>query len=248
MKSPTGANLSAGGLGLAMENYFNYFTEIEEYFWKKRGTAMLLSTLDWALIDSWKQAQIPLEAILKGIDRTFEKHEARRRKARKVNSLAYCHQAILAAAGEQERATLQHPSAGEPFSREELAQFLEANATALEKASEQFQARRRPESAATFRALAGSLRGQAAAARSDAPLDLEEVERRLTALEDKMLSTLLQAAEESDLIAFRTEMDRALAPFRRKMTAEQIALLEKQFLQRKLLERAELPRLSLFYL
>ncbi len=57
-----------------MENYFNYYTEIEEYFWKKRGTTLLISTLDWALIDSWKEAQIPLEAVLQGIDRAFEKH------------------------------------------------------------------------------------------------------------------------------------------------------------------------------
>ncbi|HEY7679046.1 MAG TPA: hypothetical protein VIC04_00915 [Terriglobia bacterium] len=231
-----------------MENYFNYFTEIEEYFWKKRGTAMLVSTLDWALIDSWKQAQIPVEAVLKGIDRAFEKYDARRHRAGKVNSLAYCHQAILEAAGEQERTKLPHSSSAEPFPREELVRFLEKNAAVLEKASAQFDSAGRPESAATLAALSSSLRELGDAARSDAPLDLEQVERRLTVLEDKMFSTLLQAAEESDLVAFRAEMDGALAPVRRKMTAEQIALLEKQFLQRKLLERAELPRLSLFYL
>jgi len=231
-----------------MENYFNYFTEIEEYFWKKRGTAMLVSTLDWALIDSWKEAQIPIEAVLKGIDRAFEKYESRRHRARKVNSLAYCHQAILEAAGEQERGALHHPSAAEPFPREDLARFLENNAKAVEKASAQFEARTRPESAANLRSLSNSLRELAAAARSDAPLDLEEVERRLTVLEDKMLSTLLQTAEENDLVAFRAEMDRGLGPARRNMTADQIVLLEKQFLQRKLLEQAELPRLSLFYL
>ena len=95
-----------------MENYFNYFTEIEEYFWKKRGTALLISTLDWALIDSWKEAQIPLEAVLQGIDRAFEKQESRRNKARKVNSLAYCHQEILAATAEKQRSTLHHGSEG----------------------------------------------------------------------------------------------------------------------------------------
>src|ERR1041385_7982430 len=84
-----------------MENYFNYFTEIEEYFWKKRGTALLVSTLDWALIDSWKQAEIPIEAVLKGIDRTFEKFQTHRQKTRKCNPLPYCHQEILSAAGER---------------------------------------------------------------------------------------------------------------------------------------------------
>ena len=90
-----------------MENYFNYFTEIEEYYWKKRGTAMLLTTLDWALIDAWKQAEVPITAILRGIDRTFEKYDARRRKNRRINSLAYCHQAVLEAAEEQKLISLK---------------------------------------------------------------------------------------------------------------------------------------------
>ena len=231
-----------------MENYFNYFTEIEEYFWKKRATSLLLSTLDWALIDSWKEAQIPLEAVLKGIDRAFEKHDARRQKMRKINSLAYCQQAVLEAAQEQQRVTLQHSSEGEPFPREELAKFFAGNAAPLEKAAGQFSEQGRPESAATFRALAASLRELEAAASSDAPLKLEEVERRLTVLEEKMFSTLQAAADEQELVAIRGEMDRALAPLRHKMGAEQIVLLQKQFLQRKLLEKAGLPRLSLFYL
>ena len=231
-----------------MENYFNYFTEIEEYFWKKRATSLLLSTLDWALIDSWKEAQIPLEAVLKGIDRVFEKHDARQHKVRKVNSLAYCQQAVLEAAQEQQRGTLQHSSAGEPFPREDLAKFFARNAPALEKAAAQFAEAGRPESAATFRSLAASLREMEAAASSDAPLNLEELEQRLTVLEEKMFSTLQAAADEQELVAIRAEMDRALAPVRSKMGTEQIALLQKQFLQRKLLEKAGLPRLSLFYL
>src|SRR3972149_245987 len=131
-----------------MENYFNYFTEIEEYYWKRRGTSLLLSTLDWALIDSWKEAQIPIEAVLKGVDRTFQKYDARRVKRRKINSLAYCHQEVLQAAEELQRATPQHPSGAEPFPRDELGRFLESNAAAVEKAAEQFAAQNRPESAA----------------------------------------------------------------------------------------------------
>jgi len=231
-----------------MENYFNYFTEIEEYFWKKRGTALLVSTLDWALMDSWKQAHIPLEAVLKGIDRTFEKYEARRHRSRRINSLAYCHQEILAAASEQDRAARHYPPAGAALPREELARFFETNAVAVESAAGRFQSAGRSESAATFRSIAASLGELAALARSDAAMDLEEAERRLAVLEDKMLSTLLQTAEESELVSIRTELDRQLAPVRRSMTAEQIALVEKQFLQRKLIERSELPRLSLFYL
>ena len=240
--------MTGGSPPQSMENYFNYFTEIEEYFWKKRGTGLLVSTLDWALMDSWKQAQIPLEAVLKGIDRTFEKYEARRHRSRRINSLAYCHQEILAAASEQDRAALHYPAAAEAFPRGELARFLEKNAAAVESAAGRFQSAARSESAATFHSIAASLGELAGMARSDTPMDLEEAERRLTVLEDKMFSTLLQTAEESELVSIRAEMERQLAPVRRNMTAEQIALVEKQFLQRRLIERSELPRLSLFYL
>src|SRR5438105_2688257 len=73
-------------------NYFNYFTEIEEHFQRRRGTTLLLSTLDWALIETWKDAGIPLEAVLRGIDIAFEKFQKRPSVFKKVNSLAYCSQ------------------------------------------------------------------------------------------------------------------------------------------------------------
>ena len=60
-----------------MENYFNYFTEIEERFLQRRGGGLLLSTLDWALIETWKDAGIPLEAVLRGIDAAFDRYEQR---------------------------------------------------------------------------------------------------------------------------------------------------------------------------
>ena len=89
-----------------MENYFNYFTEIEEHFQKRRGTILLLSTLDWALIETWKDAGIPLEAVLRGIDTAFDHYDKRPSKTRKVNSIAYCSQEVLAAAEQMKQAAV----------------------------------------------------------------------------------------------------------------------------------------------
>ena len=81
------------------DNYFNYFTEIEEHFQKARGTALfLLSPLDWALIENWKNSGVPLEAVVQGIDDAFDKWRSRKIKSRQVNSLAYCTQAVMEAA------------------------------------------------------------------------------------------------------------------------------------------------------
>ena len=92
-----------------MENYFNYFTEIEERFQKRRASGLLLSTLDWALIETWKDAGIPLEAVLRGIDAAFDRHDQRPSTTKKVNSLAYCAQEVLSAAEDMKEAAVGPP-------------------------------------------------------------------------------------------------------------------------------------------
>src|SRR6202795_3551521 len=88
-------------------NYFNYFTEIEEYFWRKRGAHLLVSPLDWAIVETWQKAGIPIEAVLRGIDSAFESYQRSRRTAgRPLKSLAYCVDAVLEAATEQNAAAI----------------------------------------------------------------------------------------------------------------------------------------------
>src|SRR5438128_3225867 len=90
----------------SVDNYFNYFTEIEEHFQRRRGGILMLSTLDWALIETWKDAGIPLEAVLRGIDATFEHYEQRPLKTRKVNGLGFCVQEVLVAAAAMKEAAI----------------------------------------------------------------------------------------------------------------------------------------------
>ena len=217
------------------ENYFNYFTETEEHFQRARGTGLfLLSPLDWALIEAWKNAGIPLEAVLRGIDAAFEKWRTRPARARTqmVNSLAYCAQAIAVEAQAMAQAA---PAAGKetkaPFPLDDLRGFIARNAAALKAAGQE-------DLAATLEAL------DVDALYSD----LEQLEQRLTAMEEKMIARLRASASEEALFEARRSLDRDLKPYRGKMTAEQLAMLEKQFLERRLLESAGLPRLSLFYL
>jgi hypothetical protein len=225
-------------------NYFNYFTEIEEHFQRARNSGMFLfSPLDWAIIETWKEAGVPLEAVLKGIDRAFEKWHAKKTKARRVNSLAYCAQEVLSAAREMQHPAEQQKSrqSESPFADAELADGLGRNAALLRQAAG-------AAAQATYSQVADSLEQLATAAGAGELGDLESLEQRLTVLEEKMIAAALQAASEDELVEARSEMQRQLAPYRRKMSAEQLALLEKQYLQRRILEAAGLPRLSLFYL
>jgi len=241
-------------------NYFNYFTEIEEYFWRKRGAHLLVSPLDWAILETWQKADIPVKVVQKGIDRAFESWERSRRAAggRQLKSLAYCVDAVLDAATEaQEAAVGSGPEIkssranAEPFSREELRRYFERNVKRLRAAAEKQKTAadtRRDNLARRFLDAATKL--EEALPLLDAPgqLDLEDLERRLTVLEEKLSAALSADADEESMLAIRREMDRSMAPYRRKMTAEQIAQLERQYLQKRLFEYFEVPRLSLFYL
>jgi hypothetical protein len=216
-------------------NYFNYFTEIEEHFQRARGTSLfLLSPLDWALIETWKNAGVPLEAVLRGIDAAFEKWRGRKVKTQMVNSLAFCAQPVMMEA--QIMAGAARPvakrEAAAPFSLEELRAYLQSNAAALPPGYE--------EARAALERLAAEAETHYA--------DLEDLERRLTVLEEKTLAAARTQQSEEDLLEARRELDRQLRPYRGKMTADQLTMLEKQYLERNLLEKAKLPRLSLFYM
>lgn len=221
------------------KNYFNYFTEVEEHFRNARGSGMfLLSPLDWALLESWKNSGIPLEAVLRGIDAAFEKWRSRKQRSQAVNSLAYCAQAIsreaeiLANAG---TARSSAPSSA-PFEIQDLQAFLAGNAGHL-----------RHHKSEAFSTIVQSLEELAAQTESHFQ-NLEDLERRLTALEEKMIAIARASQSEDQLLNARRDLDRQLQPYRGKMTTEQLAMLEKQFLDRRLLEDNGLRRLSLFYL
>ena len=219
-------------------NYFNYFTEIEDHFQRARGTGLfLLSPLDWALLENWKASGIPLEAVLKGIDDAFKKWHSRKSKRSLVNSLAYCAQAVLEAAQRlPSRAGLESKTADAPFHIDEIRAHLEKAAVAF---------RERPEPG--VREFASSLETLS----SDAERyvhDLEQLERRLVAMEDKIIAVLRASETADELLAAREALDRELRPYRGRMTADQLAMLERRYLDSAVLERAKLPRLSLFYL
>jgi len=218
-------------------NYFNYFTEIEEHFQRARGTSLfLLSTLDWALIENWKNAGVPLEAVMRGIDAAFEKWRARKVKTQMVNSLAFCAQAVLTEAQIMAGTAQPRPrrESAPPFDEAALRAYLVENSAAV-RAIEGYS-----DIATALERLADEV--------AQHYTDLEALEQRLTVLEEKMVAIARTRQSDEDLLAARREMDRQLRPYRGKMTADQLSMLEKQYLERALLERAVLPRLSLFYL
>jgi hypothetical protein len=226
-----------------VENYFNYFTEIEEHFQRRRGGILLLSTLDWALIETWKGAGVPLEAVLRGVDDAFDKYDQRPSRSKKVNSLAYCSQAVLAAAEDMKEAAIG--ATGDGTGR---VADGETSATANEKSGREpgFEA---AQIAAFLRSNAGKLEA------AELPERVGFSTRTLAREEAASLREMAEGIERNgklprleDLDRVRSEADRDIAPYRRNMTASQVEQLHKQYVHKRLLERSGVPRLSLFYM
>ena len=220
-------------------NYFNYFTEIEEHFQRARGTSLfLLSPLDWAIIENWKNSGVPLEAVIRGIDEAFEKWRSRKVKTRRVNSIAYCTQAVLETAKRLSGAgaSRARKESEAPFNADDIRRHLARSADAVANGNHEI-----------YQQIAESLRalGEGADVHVN---DLENLERHLTVLEEKMVAAARSLAPDETLVELRRELDAELSPYRGKMTADQISMLERRYLDTRLLERSGLPRLSLFYL
>jgi len=214
-------------------NYFNYFTEVEEHFQKARGTSLfLMSPIDWALVETWKTSGVPLEAVLRGIDDAFSR---KRSKFQQVNSLTYCSQPIKKAAEDmaKNRPAKVAPSNEDSLPQDRLQAFLAANSEALR--------------AKEFIDEADSL-AELAATPETAHADLEALEQRMTALEERVLARARLRMSEAELVAMRRDLELQLKPHRSRMGAAELALLEKNFLDRQLFEKLGLPRLSLFFL
>jgi hypothetical protein len=235
-----------------VENYFNYFTEIEQHFQRRRGGPLLVSTVDWGLIEIWKDAGIPLEAVLRGIDKAFDKYERRPSKTQKINGLAWCAQAVLAAAEDMKEAAIGSPQeekneTAREFEVADIVAFVRRNAARL-LAAKLPEARGvsgravAEETAETLHEIAANLESHKAVPR------LEDTERRLTVLEEKLFAILLAATPDEQIVQMRGEAERELSPYRRKMPASQIEQLQKQYVHKRLLEFYGVSRLSLFYM
>ena len=202
-------------------NYFNYFTEIERFFQTKRRSFTLLSSLDWVLIETWMEQGIPLEFVLKGIERAFSNPN----RKRDIGSLAYCVKAVEKVCDEQKELAIEAPQLPD-FDSKEVSEYINKLADQIAPFDEGI--------AQTIRTLDSA--------------DLKTAEQTLTALEEKLIAKLKVSADDKTMIELKRAVDGELNPFRSTMTAPQLMMVDQQLWRRKLLEKHSLPRLSLFYL
>ena len=214
-------------------NYFNYFTEVENEFVKRRGSHLLVSPLDWSLIESWKQRGIPLHVVLRGINTSFDSYDKRAARGRKINTLFFCQQEVEALYFEYIEARIGsdfrpgtngktngngHETGAAPFAKARLLEFLRERQAALESLS-QTCANDWP-LAETFARAATRLRQLLDEAQTVARVDTEALEQDLTIIEEFLLDGLKQSLGAEALAKLEKEAHKQLRSFREKMGKE----------------------------
>lgn len=246
-------------------NYFNYFTEVEEEFVRRRGKHMLISTLDWALVESWKNAGIPLHIVLRAINEAFDGYDARAEKYRKVNSIFYCQQQVEATfaeyrlaqvGGESPPPTSENqtagtvPQAGKPeaFPKDILFGFLgrcddELRAGVLHAST----SGRTALEDAINRARA-RMKDIIAEIEGPGRVDAEALERDLDSLDRMILEAARESYGEEQIKRLRADAESNLRSYRKKMDKTIYEQTVQNFIARRLRELNNIPRMSLFYL
>ncbi len=230
-------------------NYFNYFTEIEETFIRRRGRNLLLSPLDWALIETWQERGIPLHIVLRGIERVFDGVDKQPNRKRTVKNLFYCKEEIEAnyaewldsqvgksAVSSSEFQVSSSETKSELFSAETIETHLDKVLLELKAAKNKFKDELRETLERVENRLA-ELRGNFSNA--------ETLEESLEKLDTLIDDSLLQTFSTDNL---KSEIEKNLALYRNKMDAEVYKRTFDLIILKRLREKAEIPRLSLFYL
>lgn len=243
-------------------NYFNYFTEIEDTFIRRRGKHLLLSPMDWALIESWKEMGVPLHVALRGIEHAFDSFEAKPRR-RSVKTLLYCQEEVEAQflewqeaqvgaalvnnneEGASEKTTVD---ASLPFPRAVILEHLEHARTLLLRICNERKGARTDDFCDALSRTASRLKGLEEDFASAARPDAERLEESLTSLEKMLDEALRVSISSEDFEAARVESEEQLQPYRNRMERAVFEQTLDNLLLKRLRDAHGLPRLSLFYL
>lgn len=235
-------------------NYFSYFSEIEDTFIRRRGKHLMLSPLDWALIESWKERGVPLHVAVRGIEHAFDSHQAKQRK-RSVKTLLYCQEEVEAQyaewldsrVGSSEATAADAQEEKSPFPRDLVLAHLARSLDDLTGLSEERRSAEDELSEALSRAVAllSEIKEDYGSAASP---DARRLEDSLTGIERLLDNAIESAITVTELDSINTQIDAQLKPYQRHMDKTAFAQTRENLLRKRLREQFGVPRLSLFFI
>ncbi|MCH8819393.1 MAG: hypothetical protein IIB03_03620 [Acidobacteria bacterium] len=225
-----------------MNNYFNYFTEVEEYFVRKRGKNLLISPLDWCLVELWRDSGIPLHIVLRGIERSFE--SAARRQKSSPNTLFYCHQAILEAYQEYQNAMV---GASEDQESESVAEVSEETARreAVLGYLEDLEKRLQGQEEEGFQRAGQRITALRSEVSVSQPISYQEIDRDLAEIGSMLASTLKEDMGRERARELGSDVKKELKIYRKRLSKEMYQRLEGNYLDRQILGLYDLPEFNL---
>jgi hypothetical protein len=245
-------------------NYFNYFTEIEEEFVRRRGKPMFISPLDWALVESWKNAGIPLHIVLRAINEAFDALDARKHRFRKVNSIFYCEQAVettfadyrLSQVGSaptdrpdlQPQAQTERAAPTSAFSKETLLAFINSSLRDLESAVTRAQENENEDVRQAMARAQRRLHEIASEIEGARQISDEALEQDFDAIDRMLLQAASLSLGEKRMADLHREAEAQLKAYKKKIDEKIYAKTVENFINRRLREIHLIPRLSLFYI
>jgi hypothetical protein len=247
-------------------NYFNYFTEVEEEFVRRRGKPLLISPMDWALVESWKSSGIPLHVVLRAINQTFDAAEARPRRFRKVNSVLYCQQEVeacfaeyrLAQVGDHiasdeksqpdETTTGKKAGGKQSFTPDVLLDFIARCDKDLGSAAEKAGHEGFTQLVEAISRVRDRLESVVREISSADRIEPEAIEHDFDSMDRLILEAATGSMSPDTVLQIREEAESQLRPFKKKMDKSIYNQALENFVMRRVREVNGLPRLSLFYL
>jgi len=235
-------------------NYFSYFSEIEDTFIRRRGKHLMLSPIDWALIESWKERGVPLHVAVRGIEHAFDSYDAKKQK-RTVKTLLYCQEEVEAQyaewlesrVGSHDDKTDAADDFKSPFPRTTVIAHLERSVAEFTRLGSQRKSAQDEFSEALMRATK-LLTEIADDYRSSAQPDTRKLEESLTGVERMIDDAMRTAIDSKTLKLIDTEVDSQIKPYKRHMDKAAFAQTRENLLRKRLREHFGVPRLSLFFL
>lgn len=242
-------------------NYYNYFTEIEEHFVRRRGKHLYISPMDWSLIATWRDSGVPLRVALRGIDIAMDTWHAKpRRPSDRLNSLFYCHDAVMAEYARHLEAHLGEANEGGPAGstgqeeekesaggpdKKALHAFLEARIREIEVVQAKHYPSGETEGMERILLRLVEIRNAVAAEEQTEP---EALERDLGILDEILVESLKGKLGQEQMTQWEDEARKELKIYKKRLPKETYQKILANFLSGKIHRLFQVGELSLFHL
>lgn len=221
-------------------NYYNYFTEIEETFIRRRGKNLFLSPIDWALMETWQEKGIPLHVVIRAIEQVFDNFE-KNPNPRTIKGLMFCREEVEAQYDDWLKAQAGRSDEGEKadehHSIEFVCEHIDGLVDSLRKIDQPDLAEDLERACTRLGELKENLNG-----------NHELLDKSLSDVEHLLDEALLKKSDRETFKSIEAEVIAQLRPYKGTMEKSAYESTLRLMLLKRLRGEFGIPRLSLFYL